>query len=100
MSQNRPINQLQTNAQSAPEHLEARPHDAPRAVPSAQGADEESMRRLRSPERTDAEDIDVVDQASDQSFPASDAPSWTVVTGTGSPGTTADVHEDVDPDTF
>jgi hypothetical protein len=44
----------------------------------------ETALRQREEQRF-AEGFDVVQEASEESFPASDAPSWTSVTGVGSP---------------
>jgi hypothetical protein len=41
-------------------------------------------------ERGEVCQIDLIEEASEESFPASDAPSWTPVTGTGTPG-----HEEI-----
>ena len=55
-------------------------------TPAVQGAGKVFRQEPGFVEIADLEAVDIVDQASDHSFPASDPPAWTPIMGPAQPG--------------
>ena len=53
--------------------------------PASRNTTRKPRRRIVAPSPSDAGAIDKIDESLEESFPASDPPSWTAIIGVGSP---------------